>query len=61
MDTLRETVQRLTCQVERLTAERDSLISDRDAANEKIDNLQRDMAAGDKAKAAALEVSEFIL
>lgn len=49
-------MQRLNCHLERVTEERDKLKSERDAAQTQCTNLERDMAAGEKAKSAALEV-----
>lgn len=49
-------MQRLTAQLERVTADKDEFKKERDVAIDKCDSLQRDMAAGEHAKAQALEV-----
>ncbi|XP_067937050.1 calponin homology domain-containing protein DDB_G0272472-like [Watersipora subatra] len=55
IDTLRDSVQRLNAQLERVTAEKAEFKMERDAAIIKCDSLQRDMTAGEQAKAQALE------
>lgn len=50
-------MQRLSAQLERVTTEKDEFKKERDVATSKCDSLQRDMAAGEHAKAQALEVT----
>jgi len=60
IDELRDSVQRLNTHLERVTMEKDEYKKERDAAVSKCESLQRDMTAGEQAKAQALEVTTFI-
>ena len=53
---MRDSVQRLNSHLERVTKEKDDFKHERDVALTRCDTLQRDMTAGEQAKAQALEV-----
>ena len=53
---MRDSVQRLNSHLERVSKEKDDFKHERDVALTRCDTLQRDMTAGEQAKAQALEV-----